>query len=188
MNLRTFLGSMIFIIGVMVIAASPALAEEIMMYSKTTFEPVHVARNVSNHVTVVNLSSGFSSDTCDTNADNKYQINSVVVKSFNLLGELQDEVILRDVADLPEPGMGVMVVLTDTIPDPHHSLVVVLVEFSPIINGSAVNGGSEVLDTNNTNELPFIVTSSLVTRNLGTFLQVKGVTELLNNGSSTPVE
>ena len=181
MNLRTFLGTMIVIIGVMVITVSPALAE-IMMASKTTFQPVHVARKVSNHVIVVNLSSGFNFDDVHTNGDNKYLINRVVVKAFDPeTGELLDEQMVREMV---EPGMGVMIPITDTIPQAHASLVVVLVEFSHIANGNAVNEGSEVLDTNNTNELPFLVTSSLVRHKHGTILQVKGVTELLNNGST----
>ena len=163
----------------MVIVVSPALAQATMT-SKTTFEPVHVGSNQRNLIMVVNKSDGFNSDDVHTNGDNKYLINHVIVKAFD--PETGDLLDVREISEI-KPGKGASTLITITIPQAHPSLVVVLVKFSHI-NGNAVNGGSEVLDTFNTNELPFIVTSLLVSRNHGTILQVKGVTELLNNGST----
>ncbi len=168
-NLRTFLGSLVVIIGIMVITFSADKAQA--MTSRTIFEPVYVGSKQSNLIYVVNKSDGFGF----SNVDNKYQINHVVMTAFDPnTGDLLDE---REISVI-EPGKGVSQVLTDTFPQAHPSLVVVLVDFTHI-------NGNEVLDIHNTNELPFIVTSLLVNRKHATILQVKGVTELLNDGSTT---
>ena len=182
MNLRTFLGSMVIVLGVMVITVSSAMAE-IKMFSKTTFEPIYVGPGQRNHVFVVNKSDGFNFNDVHTNDNNKYLLNHVVVKAFDPnTGDLLDEREFPRRGRGIEPGKGESITITDTYPQAHPSLVVVLVEFSHIPNGDAVNGGNEVLDACNANELPFIVTSLLVNRNHRTVLQVKGSTEFINIG------
>ena len=168
------------IIWIMIITMSPALAD-LTMTSKTTFEPVYVGAGQRNLIFVVNKSDGFNFNGILTNGDDKCQINRVVGKAFDPnTGDLLDS---QEILEAIDPGKGITIPFTDTIPQAHPTLVVVLVEFSHI-NGNEVTGGSEVLDTYNTNELPFIVTSSLVGRNHSTILQVKGSTELLNDGST----
>ena len=182
MNCRTFFGSMISIIWVMIITMSPAMAD-LTMTSKTTFEPVYVGPNQRNHIFVVNNSDGFNFNDVHTNGDNKYLLNRVLVKAFDPnTGDLLDEREFPRKGRGIEPGKGESITITDTYPQAHPSLVVVLVEFSHISNGDAVSGGSEVLDVRNANELPFIVTSLLVSRNHGTVLQVKGSAEFINIG------
>ncbi len=182
-NLRTFLGSLIVIIGVMVITLSPTLVQAGIYSFKTTFVPVYVGSKQSNHIVVVNKSDGFNFNDVRTIGDNKYLLNRVIVRGFDpITGYLPDE----EIREIIEPGKGESINITYTIPQAHASLVVVLVEFSHI-NDDAVSGGSLEIEGNDDEELPFIVTSLLVNRNDGTVLQVKGVTELLDDGS-TPVE
>lgn len=68
------------------------------------------------------------------------------------------------------------------VKDGEGSRIAIVFNSSPLFTGDAVSGGSEVLDACNANELPFIVTSLLVSRKHDTILQVKGSTALKNIG------
>ncbi len=128
MNTRVFLKSIILIIGFMVIASSQVQANHVIIDYLAKFGPLCIGPNERDFISVVNTSANFSDDN-NQNGNNLCIINLVKVQAFDPeTGELLDEREARNI----EPGKGVNIPITDTLPGSYFSLLRVHVEVSPI--------------------------------------------------------